>query len=191
MRRRDLFKLPALAMLPWQAASQTPFSWCDEPDDFDDDWARHQIERSIDARRRFSCMSAERAPESLTARWVPGDGPDDAETVIGGDPRRPRWREYREGWQDPRVPDALRVAVPRNMDASQVADGHFVLSDGRSFSLSTRACGDLMQAILDVRSGYEDFAFGGRFLAVEGHACVWQDGRWRSRRLADPTERLV
>jgi hypothetical protein len=106
---------------------------------------------------------------AITARWVQS-GDADHETGIdperhvgwcGGDPSNPTWDEYLDEFNEgaQAVILAVREAVERDgLDVYgedfDYHDGYFALSDGRCFSCSMRAWGDLRQAMVGKREGY-------------------------------------
>jgi poly-D-alanine transfer protein DltD len=101
----------------------------------------------------------------VTAEWVTGDAPNDLSgqhaIFMGGDPTNPTWEEYRAEFKDEYQPyiDAVRECIERNgwvgRSGSEMCNyGHFRFNDGQTLTLTWRAWGDLMQAIVGKREGY-------------------------------------
>lgn len=94
----------------------------------------------------------------LTARWVRGDAPAGADVVQDGTRARRSWATYVNTWVNREVPVALRDAARASgcTTGRDLADGHFVLNDGRVLDLTTRACAALLAAMADRRESYMD-----------------------------------
>jgi hypothetical protein len=92
---------------------------------------------------------------TLTAVWTEADDPPWACVVQGGiGPFS--WDEYQELWTHQAfVPLAFRGAVEGlDLLADRLSDGYFQMSDGTVYTLTQRACADLLQAIANKREGY-------------------------------------
>lgn len=96
----------------------------------------------------------------LTAAWVPDTiSPEDCISWLGGDATNPTWDEYIKDFRDELVPalEAIKLCcVQNNLDlyGEDLNDGYFLLSDGRSITMSMRAWGDFRQAMEGKREGY-------------------------------------
>jgi hypothetical protein len=90
----------------------------------------------------------------------PGVG-ENVTILFGGDPTRPNWEGYLDGFVDefhPRLV-AIRAVVESaglvGRLASNFCNGHyFQFEDGRVVAFTWRAWGDLMQAIVGKNEGY-------------------------------------
>lgn len=101
---------------------------------------------------------------SVTARFVLEECPHAWDEVhlgwLGGDPSSPTWDEYLSQFVPEARPyvEAVRRCIEEQdlvgLTGEEAQEGHIAFSDGKTLSLTWRAWGDLMQAIVNKREGY-------------------------------------
>lgn len=99
----------------------------------------------------------EPASVALTATWTPGNAPEPCLSWFGGDSSNPTWDEYVAEFIDevkPALEAIRRCPESSGLIGSDMNDGYFALSDGRSVEFSWRGWGDFRQAMEGKREGY-------------------------------------
>jgi hypothetical protein len=97
---------------------------------------------------------------SLTVKLAECPEGCDCDGWLGGDPSSPNWEGYVAGFNNDLRPyfevwkEWILVQNPYPCADEICNDYHFEFSDGKKFSLSWRAWGDLVQAAVNKQEGY-------------------------------------